>query len=202
MSRIWDNALATLEDCIKPHEYELWCRPIVCTGISDDEITLQAPNAYLRTYFSLNYLPLVYDRLETELKRRPRVTFQPDGAPAASDEVEPPPALPAAPAPAPTPGLEAVEPPAGPSDVVPHYTFDTFVVGPSNQLAHAAARAVAEHPATKWNPLYIYGGVGLGKTHLLMAIANEILRRNPGWRVSYVSTERFVNESIAAIQSH
>jgi len=82
----------------------------------------------------------------------------------------------------------------------PRFTFDTFVVGSSNQFAHAAARAVAETPSRSYNPLFLYGGVGLGKTHLVHAIAHEILRVSPGMRVMYLSAERFLNELINALR--
>lgn len=82
----------------------------------------------------------------------------------------------------------------------PHYTFDQFVVGPSNQLPHAVARAVADHPGTENNPLFLYGSVGLGKTHLLQAICREVLRRRPGLRIAYLSCEQFTNEYVSAVQ--
>jgi chromosomal replication initiator protein len=82
----------------------------------------------------------------------------------------------------------------------PRFTFDTFVVGSSNQFAHAAARAVAETPSRSYNPLFLYGGVGLGKTHLMHAIAHEVLRRSPGMHVFYLSAERFLNELINALR--
>jgi chromosomal replication initiator protein len=82
----------------------------------------------------------------------------------------------------------------------PRFTFDTFVVGSSNQFAHAAARAVAETPSRSYNPLFLYGGVGLGKTHLMHAIAGEVLKRNPGANVLYLSAERFLNDLINALR--
>jgi chromosomal replication initiator protein len=82
----------------------------------------------------------------------------------------------------------------------PKYTFETFVVGSSNQFAHAAAVAVAERPSKAYNPLFMYGGVGLGKTHLMHAIGQEIKRRNRSLRLTYISTEKFTNDLISAIR--
>jgi chromosomal replication initiator protein len=82
----------------------------------------------------------------------------------------------------------------------PRYTFDTFIVGASNQFAHAAAVAVAEQPSKSYNPLFLYGGVGLGKTHLMQAIGHSLKRRNPSLRLTYISAEKFTNEVIAAIR--
>lgn len=81
----------------------------------------------------------------------------------------------------------------------PNYTFDTFVIGPSNEIAHAACRAVADKPGVVYNPLFIYGGVGLGKTHLMQAVGNAVLKTNPATRVVYVSSEKFINEFVQSI---
>ncbi|HEX3081978.1 MAG TPA: chromosomal replication initiator protein DnaA, partial [Candidatus Saccharimonadia bacterium] len=89
--------------------------------------------------------------------------------------------------------------PAGRSNLNPRYTFENFVVGSSNDFAHAACQAVAKSPGTKYNPLFIYGGVGLGKTHLMQAVGNEILRRDPSKRIEYVTIEGFTNEFINSI---
>ncbi len=91
---------------------------------------------------------------------------------------------------------------APPRSLDSRYTFDKFVVGPTNQFAHAAARMVAETPASKWNPLFIYGGVGLGKTHLLHAVGREIWRQHPDWKIVCVTCERFVTEFIGAIRDN
>ncbi len=93
-------------------------------------------------------------------------------------------------------------PPVTPApDLVGRYTFDKFVVGPTNQFAHAAARIVAEAPASRYNPLFIYGGVGLGKTHLLQAIGHEIHRQHPDWRICFVTSEKFVTDFIGSMMS-
>ena len=104
-----------------------------------------------------------------------------------------------------TPALSLGLPTVGSNDLPtvilqPHYTFDQFVVGPSNQLPHAVARAVADSPGTQNNPLFLYGAVGLGKTHLLQAICQEVLRRRPGLRIAYLSCEQFTNEYVSAVQ--
>jgi chromosomal replication initiator protein len=205
MSRIWHNALQTLEGKINPNYYDLWIRPIECTQVADDHITLRAPNAYFKDWFSAHYLPVVLDEIQHQTQRRYRVTFE--IAPPAA--VQPASAAPSAAAPARATGAEALTaslPPVAATttaaaDLISSFTFDSFVVGPANQLAHAAARAASWHPAEKFNPVYIYGGVGLGKTHLLMAIGHELRRQNPGWKIVYLSCERYINEYITAIRT-
>jgi chromosomal replication initiator protein len=106
------------------------------------------------------------------------------------------------PEPVPEPATEdlpdADEPPPG--GLTGRYTFDAFIVGPSNQFAHAACRAVAEAPSRSYNPLFIYGGVGLGKTHLMHAVGQYVLRHDPGLKLTYISSERFMNEMINAVR--
>ncbi len=97
-------------------------------------------------------------------------------------------------------GTSAPDPVTAPAGLNPRYTFDTFIVGPSNQFAHAACRAVAEAPSRSYNPLFIYGGVGLGKTHLMHAIGRYVLQHNPNFVLTYISSERFMNEMINAVR--
>ena len=92
------------------------------------------------------------------------------------------------------------EEPADPGGLSPRYSFGTFIFGASNQFAHAACRAVAEAPSRSYNPLFIYGGVGLGKTHLMHAIGHYVMTHSPGLKLTYISAERFMNEVINAIR--
>ncbi len=184
---IWDRALTALQERIKPHNFDMWLRPIRCTSISGSNITLLAPNRYIKEWFEDNYLSIVLRELRAYTNQDYQVIFE-----LAEVEVVP------------EPVAEPVTEPAASwdYDLNQRYQFDSFVVGPSNQLAHAAARAVAELPAAKYNPLFIYGGVGLGKTHLLCAIGHEIRRRQPALRVAYLSSERFMNEYINLLRSN
>ena len=174
----------------------MWLRPIVCLSMKDHQINLRAPNRYIKEWFEDNYLPVVLQ----ELKNQGNDDFS-----VKLETIEPP--VPTREAPTEEElrkGEEAAEaqPMTWDYTVNPRYTFDTFVVGPSNELSHAAAFAVAEIPAAKYNPLFIYGGVGLGKTHLLGAIGNEIKRREPGFKVASLSSERFMNEYINMLRSN
>src|SRR5438046_817992 len=101
-----------------------------------------------------------------------------------------------------TPTFDGGVPPAppGPAALNLRYTFDSFVVGSSNQFAHAASRAVAEAPSRSYNPLFIYGGVGLGKTHLMHAVGQYVLQHDPNLKLTYISSERFMNEMINALR--
>lgn len=203
---LWERALTALEKRIKPHNFDMWLRPISCESINGTRITLRAPNRYIKEWFEDNYLPVVLHELRNFSSTDYHVTFEYDDA---SADVEGSSADPtsAAPAPATSPSTShpqssSPEAPPTDSDLNQRYTFESFVVGPSNQLAYAAAHAVAELPATKYNPLFIYGGVGLGKTHLLCAIGHEILKSQPAARIVYLSSERFMNDYINHLRSN
>jgi chromosomal replication initiator protein len=190
---VWERALDALQERIKPHNFDMWLRPITCHSIDGAQITLRAPNRYIKEWFEDNYLPIVLQELRNHTQRDYQVSFEFEGTPA--PDVEPPP-------PIEPPAAAEQQPSSFEYELNDRYSFDTFVVGPSNQLAHAAARAVAELPASKYNPLFIYGGVGLGKTHLICAIGNEIKRHQPATRVIYLSSERFMNEYINHLRAN
>jgi len=181
MFELWTEAVRSIEPMVKPAHRDLWLRPIQCVGIDEGRIRLRAPNRYHKEWFEDNFLPSILKDLEARAQRAFTVDFEvvEEDAVAAAH----------VPSPAERPGsggAPVVEAPA--PDLVSRYTFDKFVVGPTNQFAHAAARMVAEAPASRWNPLFIYGGVGLGKTHLLQAIGHEIHRQHPEWLITFVTS--------------
>ncbi len=227
MTSIWNSALSRLSSKVAPKNYEMWIGPIECLGIEGNRILLRAPNQYVRLWFESNYLSIVLEDLRRELDREFQVDFEiaaPPPRPAAEAAVIEAAAEAASvsgavvlnsptPAPTPTPGPEALGPTerdlmveysgefTPPTALNAKYLFETFVAGPSNQLAHAAARAVASPDPPKYNPLFICGGVGLGKTHLLHAIGHEIRQSRPRSRILYLSGERFMNEYIHCIRT-
>jgi chromosomal replication initiator protein len=205
---------------VAPQNFDMWLRPIECCSIDGEEIRLRAPNQYVRLWFESNYLPAILDELRQETETDYRVQFEAEAEPVAvlaTVRTDAPAVRATAAAPRGAAGLAAglavvpAEPASDerqrdvmgppPATLNPRYTFDTFVSGPSNQLAYAASRAAAAAYPPKYNPVFLCGGAGLGKTHLLHAVGAEIVRTRPGARIAYLSAERFMNEYIHAIRS-
>jgi len=200
----------------------MWLAPIECLAIDGRTIRLRAPNPYVRLWFESNYLPAVLNEMKVSEDDNYEVEFAPEpNVPAPAPE-----AIPAA-APAQPGPFDSVPQPIeqgehvetmrysaapvpierSPSHVVnislnPKYNFDTYVAGPSNQLAYAAAQAAASMYPPKYNPIFVCGGVGLGKTHLLHAIGHHILKTREGVRILYMSGEQFMNEYVQAIRTN
>ncbi len=175
-SPLWSILQKQLQLDLDSEEFATWFLPLKVRDESDGRLLLQAPNArFLRT-LEESYRVTVEQALDAIGEPRFEVLFT----------------------------LEEEEEDSGelitPSHFNPKYVFSTFVVGKSNEFATAAAKAVAENPSQSYNPLFLYGGVGLGKTHLLHAIGHEILRTRPGLRVLYLAAEQFVNELINSIR--
>jgi len=193
MFDLWTEAVRSIEPMVKPAHRDLWLRPITCVAIDDGHIQLRAPNRYHKEWFEDNFLPSILRDLEARAQR----SFVVDFEVGQDDEFGS--------ATVATPAPERISPPpprhAPAPDLIGRYTFDTFVVGPTNQFAHAAARMVADAPASRWNPLFIYGGVGLGKTHLLQAVGHELHRQHPDWVVTAVTGEKFVTDFIGVMMS-
>ena len=183
LDSLWSRLLVALEPKMQAAAFESWARPCRLVGLDSDHLQVGAPNQFGRDWLIRHHQDALEAAARDVLGGNPRVTVEVDRdgrAPA-----------PAAPAPLASPA------PGGPAS---RYTFASFVVGNSNQFAQAASQAVANLPSRTYNPLFIYGGVGLGKTHLLHAIGNEIARRFPALRLLYLSTERFTNDLINAIR--
>ena len=173
------------------------CAPSSASGISDGRIRLRAPNRYHKEWFEDNFLPPILQDLEARAQRSFMVDFEVIEERRRVECAD----APAVPAPrSRRPGGTTAARARRPN-LVSRYTFDKFVVGPTNQFAHAAARMVAEAPASRWNPLFIYGGVGLGKTHLLHAIGHEIHQQHPDWVISFVTCEGFVTDFIGSMMN-
>jgi chromosomal replication initiator protein len=193
-SNIWDEVLARIENKINRHSFSTWFRPTAFVGDDGQTVTVRVPTPLFRDWLTKHYSLVIGEALQEVERAGAAVSFVTDealapAAAAASLEAAPVEAdAPPPPAAAPTVGLN------------PRYTFDTFIVGPSNEFAAAACRAVAEAPARSWNPLFIYGGVGLGKTHLMHAIGHYVLRHYRNLKLTYISSERFMNEMINAVR--
>ncbi|CAM3388741.1 chromosomal replication initiator protein DnaA [Deinococcus deserti] len=193
---IWADVLGYVRKNISEVEYHTWFAPLKNLGVQDGSLVLGVRNSFAQEWLRKQYQGLLEDALRSLGAQHPQVSFQ--VLPASQDAL----LLPSDPPPAPiSPGRAPAPPPADNRKTLnPKYTFENFVVGPNNNLAHAAALAVAESPGKAYNPLFIYGDVGLGKTHLMHAVGHYIAERFPEKRIEYVSTETFTNELINAIR--
>jgi chromosomal replication initiator protein len=190
---IWDQALARVETKVNRHSFYTWFRPTLLMTDGGGSLTVRVPNPLFIDWLTKHYSAVLGEALEEVGRAGARVVFVAEGRETDATSG----AIPPAPEPADQGGLPASLPTGG---LTPRYTFDTFIVGPSNQFAHAACRAVAEAPSRSYNPLFIYGGVGLGKTHLMHAIGQYVLLHDPSLTLTYISSERFMNEMINAVR--
>jgi chromosomal replication initiator protein len=191
---LWDDILARIETKVNRHSFYTWFRPTTFVAEDRSSITVRVPNPLFKDWLTKHYSGVINEAM-TELKRpHLHVNFVADSqSDAASIPLSPAEAAALETGPAPTTQ-------AGPAGLNPRYTFDSFIVGSSNQFAHAACRAVAEAPSRSYNPLFIYGGVGLGKTHLMHAVGQYVLQHDRGLKLTYISSERFMNEMINAVR--
>jgi chromosomal replication initiator protein len=190
---LWDEILGRIETKVNRHSFYTWFRPT--TFVSDDRssLTVRVPNALFKDWLTKHYAGVISEATAELQRPNLLVHFVSDiqsdvtVIPLSADE---------------TVALETGAPatPPGPAGLNPRYTFDTFIVGSSNQFAHAACRAVAEAPSRSYNPLFIYGGVGLGKTHLMHAVGHYVLQHDRNLKLTYISSERFMNEMINAVR--
>jgi chromosomal replication initiator protein len=204
---VWSDALSRLEGRLSPQNFDMWLRPLEFVSCTGGVVRLRAPNSYVRIWFESNFLDTVVSELRAATGDEYSIEFEPDGPdvperPRRADTEPPAESLQLATEPSVAPGDGHHEFPAPEQATLnPRYTFDTFVAGPSNQLAFAASQAAASTYPPKYNPVFLCGGVGLGKTHLLHAIGHTQLSIRPGARIIYISSERFMNEYVNAIRS-
>jgi chromosomal replication initiator protein len=190
MEQAWKHSLDILRDKIEPGDYENLIRRLHPVAARDRNLLVEAPNKLAVDLITQRYLSLIEEVLSDTVGAPVRVLLQPPTA--VQHELFPL-------------SFPSTRPATGgrsrrPSSLIPKYTFDNFIVGASNQFAHAASKAVANQPGEHYNPLFIYGGVGLGKTHLANAIGHQVLDRSPDRRVMYLSSESFMNELINALR--
>jgi chromosomal replication initiator protein len=196
VEKIWDSAQDQLRSKLSRDTFNMWFAPLRACSIDAAQATLEAPNEFCEVWLKDNYLSLLQDAFAIAAGRQLQVRFivAPGGTSAISLPVQP------------SAAAKTEETPAervvanGEPHFNPKYTFDSFVVGNNNNFAYAAALAVAQAPGKSYNPLFLYGGVGLGKTHLLHAIGQHVITNKKNARVAYLSSEKFTNEYIDAIQ--
>jgi chromosomal replication initiator protein len=197
VEKAWQSALGQLQMDMPKASFDTWVRDTQVVSYGEGAFTVAVRNAYARDWLESRLSSTVSHLLMGIMNRPVEVAFV-VRANGNSENVSDPSAASADEAV--SSGDEAQAPRPRSASLNPRYTFDNFVVGPNNRLAHAAAQAVAENPTTAYNPLFLYGGVGLGKTHLLHAIGNYC--QEHGSNVLYVSSEEFTNDMINAIRSH
>ena len=194
-ANIWEDILSRVQAKVNRHSFYTWFKPTAFVGDDGRNVTVKVPNALFKDWITKHYSGVIAEALGEVHRSDALVNFVASGSVGAQ---APPPPVPLEVGPMEDP-LPPVLPTTG-AGLNPRYTFDTFIVGSSNQFAHAACRAVAEAPSRSYNPLFIYGGVGLGKTHLMHAIGHYVLQHDRSFVLTYISSERFMNEMINAVR--
>ncbi len=190
MNNLWPETVLEIKEKIGKQNFETWIAPIRFVAKNKSEVLLEVPNKFFRDWLTEHYLGTLEHSLSATTKQEIKVVFQ------VNERVTKPLNLEKQ-----TKKEEKEhERPQRTSNLIQKYTFSNFVIGASNQFAHAASVAVANQPGDSYNPLFIYGGVGLGKTHLVNAIGHQATTQRPGLKVVYLSSESFMNELIASLR--
>lgn len=189
----WSEVLQEVRKKVSSQKFQTWFEPIHLLKLEGEKLVLEVPNPFFGDWFEEHNLPILREVLTRRLGRAPRVRFvvsnsyyEQEHNPLQRIETQ---------------SALAPRPSASPSshNLLPRFTCDNFVVGKSNEFAYAASQAVAKEPGGIYNPLFIYGGTGLGKTHLMQSIGHTALSRSPNIRLCYVPSEKFMNEMIQSI---
>lgn len=200
---LWQSVLGDIELTVSHGVFKTYFQNAELVSTTDDKVTIGVPNIFIRRQFEVKFNDLIHEALAKNgvttshidytirsTSKRKTVTREVKPEPATDSRVE---EL----MPRPRPATHTATPA---TTLNPRYSFESFIVGSSNDLAYSACQAVAANPGVKYNPLFIYGGVGLGKTHLLQAVGNEVKQRDPNARVLYISSETFVSEFLDSIR--
>ncbi|MEK6600312.1 MAG: chromosomal replication initiator protein DnaA [Candidatus Binatota bacterium] len=187
MDELWEGALKRLRETLGKQNFETWIKPIRVRESDDGEIVLEVPNKFFRDWLVEHFHAAIQETLAELSHRSVRLSVAVNNQLQARGRTEK--------------SVERERPKASRvNNLIPRYNFENFVVGASNQFAHAASLAVANQPGEHYNPLFIYGGVGLGKTHLINAIGHRIVDKRPALKVFYLSSESFMNELIGSLR--
>lgn len=192
MEKIWLEAQSNIKKVLTPQTYNTWIKPIHFHTANDTNLTLEVPSKFIKEWVTEKYLSMIIEAISSLTNVKYQVEFK-----IAEKGLEKKSLSSASPDKADKDSIRNID---FNTNLNPKYTFDSFVCGASNQFAHAASQAVANNPACNYNPLFIYGGVGLGKTHLLIAIGNHIREHNKKSKVCYYSSEKFMNEMINSLR--
>jgi len=179
----WSRVLDHIKQHVRERQFEVWFKNTSLHSLDASEAVVLVPNEYYSEWLRSHYMDLLRQAFKAVTGSEPRVRFRPSAATQGNHPV-----------------VEEDEAERPSFRLNENYTFENFVVGQSNRLAHAAALAVVEAPGTAYNPLFVHGGLGLGKTHLLQAICHAILAKGEAMRIHYLSCESFMNQFISAIQ--
>ncbi len=194
-TEVWKRVLDNLREEVSEKNIKTWLNPLKIANASDGRLVLEVPNRFYQDWIRENYEETIRQHVSNILNAPTTIEYLVSDSPKEEEPEQE------------AVGRENVDPVPSPrngtcgSTLNPKYTFSTFVVGSGNQFAHAASVAVSQSPGKIYNPLFIYGGVGLGKTHILNAIGNEVRSRHPGLNVVYVSAEFFVNDLVSSIRN-
>ncbi|PSL45942.1 chromosomal replication initiator protein DnaA [Salsuginibacillus halophilus] len=196
LNDLWEQVLEKIQEKVSKPSFETWLKATTATDLQEQTIIVTAPNPFARDWLEDRYSSIISDTVEDITGSRLDVKFvipdtEEDNGFSVEEELKKMPSKPV-----------EQENEAPKTMLNEKYMFDTFVIGSGNRFAHAASLAVAEAPAKAYNPLFIYGGVGLGKTHLMHAIGHYVIEHNPDARVVYLSSEKFTNEFINAIRDN
>lgn len=188
LKQIWEEALKIIEEEVSPVSYETWIQPIIPCGIIGNDVVLQVENSFFKDLLEKRHLPVIRTAIKMVTKNEYDIMITTEEEQKAGNLHN-------------LASEKKTENELA-RNLNPKYVFDSFVVGNSNRMAHAASLAVAESPAKAYNPLFLYGNSGLGKTHLMHSIGHFILDHNPQAKVLYVTSETFTNELINSIQNN